>query len=167
MEPSDGIRANIRSSSGSRCSMSNGSSSLELEVLRYRLILGPRLALRLERPDQQFSGIFLPVGSLFADVEDRLGRRQTFNGFRHDVEVFACMKRNRDSMRLCKQVAPHPASNQDLVRRDGAAVCDNTDDPSITDFQALGFGGLEHLRALRPGPLLHCNSHIQRIDLPV
>ena len=140
---------------------------VELEVLRDRLIFGPRLALRLERPDQQFAGIFLPVRSLFADVEDRLGRRQAFDGFRHDVEVFASMKRNRDAMRLGKQMAPHPARNQDLFRCDGTAICDNTDDPSITDFQTLGFRSLKHFRALRLGTLLHRNSHIQRIDLPV
>ena len=78
---------------------------IEFEIFRYAF-KRPRLRFELERPEKQFSCVFLVVRALVRNPQHRK-RAQPVDRLRHDVEVFARLERNIHSREPADRSSPH------------------------------------------------------------
>ena len=149
-----------------------------LVVLRQRVefeVLGnavhsPGLRLGLESPKHHLSGIGLVVGAFVRHTED--GQMpDAVNGLGNEVEVFAGMKRQRDSRARRKLPRPHSAAIDDQFRARVARFA--VDLPIDSRHLPIAFGDRRHSCALgdlhAPHPRAPSQRHrdVGRIALAV
>ena len=126
-----------------------------------------RLAPRLERSDEQFTGLLLDIDVAIRVAEHRQRRHDPVEGLGHHVHVFARIKRHADAQ-LGRQVAgPQPAAENQRFALDGAVLRFDAIVARRPPFQPRHRAVLEDPRAALFGASDQRHHRIDRVELAV
>ena len=140
--------------------------SVEFEAIR-NAIHTPGFGHGLKHPDQQLAGIFFIVVADRWLSDYRQVARKIWNRFGHNIEMFRCVKRHRNSAHLSDFPAPHTRTIHNSFASDTTLVCDHGCDPIRFFFKSVNTGLFEDPNAFIPCATRQRLGRISRIGLSV
>ncbi len=126
-----------------------------------------RNGVRLERAEQNFSGIFLVVGTAALIAQHRQVARQAFNRVGQNIIVLAGMQRHRNAGHQADIPRPQPGAVDHEIGLDIALVGGHAGD------LAVGLVNIRHLDVFDDGRTAHARAlghrhrHVDRVGLAV